>query len=1419
MSRQMQFHAPATKTISHIEFGTMSPVDIQRVSDVRVYSKDLYSARNRRMPSPYGPLDRKMGAFDKAIPCSTCSEQLRDCAGHFGHIELELPCFHIGYFKATLNILQRICKTCSRVLLRTDQLLSFSERLQDPTLEAVHWRAIIKEVGEIAKKTFVCPHCGAQNGIVKKVNPLKLIHEVYTKKFPKAKAEFHRLFENAKQEVRKNLAQEKAQGVLNPLVVFNIFKQIPDSDCLVLDVSGRPEDLLLTSVICPPGCVRPSVMRNDSSSSEDPLTTQLSEILILNDVIHQYLSDPTKRKGEAGGQRLEKIMVSWEDLQIRTAILYNGTLTTLVQSSKTPRKAVRGFYQRLKGKQGRFRGNLSGKRVNFSGRTVISPDPNLGVDEVAVPYHVCKILTYPERATRHNIGKLRELIVNGPNKYPGAVTVERFDGSTDLRFGNRKKIAQDLKHGHIVHRHLQEGDFVLFNRQPSLHRMSIMCHKAKPRPWRTFRFNECVCKPYNADFDGDEMNLHVPQTEEARAEAANILLTKHNLCTPCNGEMLISATQDFITGAYLITSKNVFLTRAEISQLACYLGDAQLLVNLPPPAIIKPACLWTGKQIVSVMIKPCFADPTEVYVEGKNKSYAKKIVEERYGSNPTQGEKSMCPMDGWVIIKCSQLICGFLDKALVSASKDGIFYSLLSHYGATSAAESMKRLSKLTTRYLMERGFSIGIEDVTPDIELRRRKKALVADGYGKCDNHIASLKDGSIKCEPGQTPEETAEGLIKGDLNKVREEAGKMCRETLLRHNAPKIMAKCGSKGSDLNIAQMIACVGQQIINGSRIPNGFENRPLPHFERGEKRPQAKGFVSNSFYSGLTPTEFFFHTMSGREGLVDTAVKTAETGYMQRRLVKALEDLCVHYDSTVRSSNRSVIQFCYGDDSMDPQLQQTDDCSVNLSLLFNLVRNLSTLQEDRLPLFPQEIEDICEEVIASKEGDPFRPPLCPDGILQGRAEHFYLDTVREFVRGLADGAAQTREKFGLPKNEYGAGELQEIELFVCSAMDRVTKSVLVEFVTRALSLFIANMIDGGTAVGAIAAQSIGEPGTQMTLRTFHFAGIAAMNVTLGVPRIKEIINASKSISTPIITVPLRESTELACAQRVKSIIEATKLEEVAKKFQIRCTDAGSFIFVELDSHLIANLLLDISINDVATAILTHRGLKLKPNDITISSPTILYISPPSDPKKVSNSFSMLMALYYALGDVVVTGLPNINRAIVSKQNDGTLSLGISGTNLLGVMATEGVVGEKVICNHIMEVERILGIEAARTTIIKELKKVMDVYGIKVDSRHTALVSDLMTFKGEVLGITRFGIAKMKDSVFMLASFEKTIDHLFDAAMRGTRDPMEGVSECIIVGKPMKLGTGAFSILQSPTGATKPKQRKLLFDVANYHTSP
>ncbi|GMM34106.1 DNA-directed RNA polymerase III core subunit [Saccharomycopsis crataegensis] len=1430
------------KTIKSIEFAALSSSEIIQQSEVEVATSDLFDLTSgARKAKSNGALDLRMGVSSKGAICQTCKGSLATCQGHFGHVRLALPVFHVGYFKQIINILKSICKSCSKILLTEDDKISFLKELRKPHTDNLRRMTILKKIIKQCEKQRRCLHCGALNGSVKKAgtgssnSALKILHVTFRwigKKVPPEKEEWDEQFDSY---LEHNLESapfiKRAVDDMNPLKVLNLFKLIVPNELELLGINpergGRPENYIWRYLPVPPSCIRPSVVMMDSSN-EDDLTVKLAEIITVSSIIRVALEK---------GILINKLMGHWDYLQaciamyINSDIVINANPETAFGGAASKPKQIRGFCQRLKGKQGRFRGNLSGKRVDFSGRTVISPDPNLSIEEVAVPDRVAKVLTYPEKCTRYNREKLQKLIINGPDVHPGAnylLVNGDSENRRNLKFGNRENLAKNLKYGDILERHIEDGDIVLFNRQPSLHRLSILSHYARVKPWRTFRFNECVCTPYNADFDGDEMNLHVPQTEEARTEAINLMGVKHNLLTPKSGEPIIAATQDFITGSYLISHKDTYFDRAGFTQILSMMSDANLHFDIPPPAIMKPACLWTGKQVFSLLIKPNRHSHVKINLDAKNKTFFKPLR--------SDWPNEMSPNDGFVVIRNSEILSGVMDKSVLGDGKKlSVFYTILRDFGADEAIKSMNRMAKMCARYLANRGFSIGINDVMPPNKLQLEKDKMVQNAYDECDKLIKLYNQGKLETQPGCNEEQTLEAKIGGILSKVRDALGDVATKELDRLNAPLVMATCGSKGSVVNVSQMVAVVGQQIISGHRVPDGFQDRSLPHFPKRSKTPQSKGFVKNSFFSGLTPPEFLFHAISGREGLVDTAVKTAETGYMSRRLMKSLEDLSLKYDNTVRNSSDGVVQFIYGGDGLDPFDMEGDAKPVDFKRTWDHVYNITYSSGDR-GLYPFQVMEATNKILNKYEDsldryDNMGKLITDASVIDNDefadrfdSEREFYQSIRDFVQQKCDRLARVRKTRNLqelsdcPGDEFKKVDWDEIATDEAKSYVRqlslITKSMIDSFIKTCISKYSKAKVEPGTAVGAIGAQSIGEPGTQMTLKTFHFAGVASMNVTLGVPRIKEIINASKDISTPIITANLVNDSDERAARVVKGRIEKTKLGDISSYIQDVYSETQTYIEVKLDLKTIERLQLELTVEEVVTAIL--KAPKLKITDVHAFGKNKVQVVVFNGGSKTSSTaskmtdketFFRVQHLCRELPNVTVKGLQDVSRAVINiNESTNKNELLIEGFGLKEVMSTNGIIGTKTYSNHILEVYKVLGIEAARARIIYEIDYTMSTHGMSVDPRHIQLLGDVMTYKGEILGITRNGLAKMRDSVLQLASFEKTTDHLFDAAFYMKKDNIEGVSECIILGQTMNIGTGAFQLVQrSNIKELKPKQ--------------
>ncbi|RMD40980.1 hypothetical protein DV735_g4155, partial [Chaetothyriales sp. CBS 134920] len=1504
----------APKVIKALQFGVFSDQDIVNRSQVQLADRRLFDLNKGRAYAEFGPLDPRLGISGKHDICKTCGERLQQCNGHFGHVALVLPVFHVGYFKKVIQILQSICKECSAILLPESERRRFLSALRRAEGDGLRMAGIIHKVAALCKKAKTCFECGAVNGVVRKAGSaaLKISHDKFktfnsstsAKKVPPVeKILFDESFVNARQhnsELDKHL--KKAQDDLNALRVLKLFRRVKDADRELLGLrKADPSSFLWRYVPAPPVCIRPSVGQ-EGSSTEDDITAKLGDIINANNLLREAL---------AKGAPVQSLVEHWDYLGLQLAMYINSDVPGLAKAESG--RSIRGFVQRLKGKQGRFRGNLSGKRVDFSGRTVISPDPNLAINEVAVPILVAKNMTYPEVVTTHNLKKLRQRVQNGASQWPGANFVLK-KGSEYLRimlkFANRDNVAKDLKYGDIVERHLEDGDVVLFNRQPSLHKLSILSHYVRVRPHRTFRLNECVCNPYNADFDGDEMNLHVPQTEEARTEAVQLMGVKHNLVTPKNGEPIIAAIQDFITASYLLSSLDVFYDRKTFATICAGMFETHETFELPPPSILKPQCLWTGKQVFNVLMRPNKQSNIMVNLEASCRDH----------KDYHPGLHRDLQDDSYLRVYNSEVMCGRMDKATVGAGKkNSLFYVLYRDFGPDAATRCMNRISKLCARWLGNQGFSVGISDVTPPDMLKKTKSDMIGDVFNQCAQFVVDSKAGKLKRRPGLDDAGTLEAEQVRVLSTVRTNIASILTSQLSKNNSPMVMATSGSKGSAVNVTQMAALLGQQDIEGKRVQDGFQDRTLPHFPKHERSPPSKGFVSNSFFSGLLPYEFLFHAIGGRVGLVDTAVKTAETGYMSRRLMKSLEDLSAQYDRTVRNSESHIVQFRFGDDELDPVDMEASAKPVDFDRTFAHVEATTYKLEDE-GLRRAEIESILESKLSVKRKELTRRGL--DGtelrydadedqdVDQHESARTFLRSINDFIMGKvalfeaareekqsteptppsatsgtkrkkaeADDAEPEEEASGsrrapraaaaaakgAKKAKLAPSDGKEVVKGLAgpSTKDRfeltckISEKTLKAFVDLCLEKYEKARTEPGHAVGAVGAQSIGEPGTQMTLKTFHFAGVAGMSLTAGVPRIKEIINASKEISTPVITCRLERRRDLSIpeglARVVKGRIECLYLEDVTSYIQIsHSIDRPSCLYVKISTDTIDELGLDITIDTICEKIRTHKrikGGKLRiqvrgKDQIKLSADSGFKISGRGRGSKADEgSQEMLLHLQLLrriLPGIHIAGHPLASRAVVMAEDDPMsdqirakrIELGLEESGKPAEVDTAPVAkqeestrsvspeasrkgkgqsrkGEPAIkieddsvnpyattTNSVVETLRVLGIEAARSKIITEIQEVTK--DLSIDPRHMYLLSDVMTYKGEVLGITRFGLAKMRDSVLQLASFEKTADHVFDAGVMGKSDGVKGVSECVIVGKAMGVGTGAVEVVRGIT---------------------
>ena len=851
-----------SKKVSSITFGLMSPRQIKKISVAKIVTPELYDKEG--YPVDGGLMDIRLGVIDPGLRCKTCGGRLKECPGHFGYIELARPVMHIEYIKIIHNFLRCTCKECGRILAAEEKIKTHLEKI----------KVIEREKGTKAKKKLTtlfinsiknitkCPHCNAKQGKIKIEKPSVLL-------------------EDGKR--------------INPIEARARLERISDDDVIALGVNpyyARPEWAILTIMGIPPVTTRPSITLESGERSEDDLTHKLGDIVRINQRLFENIN--------AGAPEII-IEDLWDLLQYHVTTFFNNGVSSLPPARHRSGQPLKTLTERIKSKEGRFRHNLAGKRVNFSARTFISPDPKIKFNEVGVPISIAMNLTIPERVTEWNIDWLKEFMKRGPHVYPGANYVVRPDGK-------RKKITEEtleplleeIQPGFIVERQLLDGDISIFNRQPSLHRMSIMCHRVKVLPGRSFRLNPAVCTPYNADFDGDEMNLHIPQTEEARSEAELLMSVQYHIITPKNGLNVIGSIHDSISGNYILT-KYLEFDKKEAIDVLMSVGVKDL------DKFRKFGDIVDGKEVFSTLL------PKDFDFTGHTNEYM-------------EGEQN--PPESIVKVRKGKMISGIIDKATIGEENGSLIRALYAKYDELTGIGILSKIFRLGIEVLLRNGFTTSISDTDLPEKATKQHEVLLEEAYEKVEEVTKKFKDGKLEALPGRTEEQTVEIKILEILNKVRNTIGKNVSAIADENNPTIIMATSGAQGSSLNLALMAACVGQQSLGNQRIKNGYKDRTLTIFKKGDLSPSAKGFVKKGYKHGLNPSEFFFSAMTGRDGLMDTALRTPKSGYLYRRLANALQDLKVEYDFTVRDANRGIIQFNYGEDDLD--VSKTEGGKINI---------------------------------------------------------------------------------------------------------------------------------------------------------------------------------------------------------------------------------------------------------------------------------------------------------------------------------------------------------------------------------------------------------------------------------------------------------------------------------------------------------
>ncbi|KAJ3269980.1 hypothetical protein HDV01_000743 [Terramyces sp. JEL0728] len=1256
--------------------------------------------------------------------------------------------------------------------------------------------------------------------------------------------------------------------------------------------TSNPNMFFLEVVAVTPSKFRPVSVVGDQMF-EHPQNIYLSDIIKANIQI-QDISQMEKSWQETNANEDPKLKALKADDFLKRKvdgwIKLQESVNYLIDSDKAPAP---------KKKEGLFRKHMMGKRVNYAARSVISPDPYIETNEIGIPPVFAKKLTYPEPVIPHNVKEMRACVINGPDIWPGATHIQNEDGTlTSLGafdIAGRTALANQLltpslQTGHSstshqfkntnkkVYRHLRNGDFLLLNRQPTLHKPSIMAHTARVLPGeRTIRMHYANCNTYNADFDGDEMNAHFPQNEIARAEAMVIARTDQQYLVPTDGGVLRGLIQDHVDAGVDMCSRDSFFKREEYIQLvyaglresnsAASIGNGNIetpivfgvdgRLILQPPTILKPVPRWTGKQIISTILDN---------ITPQDRSRLNLISKSRI---PAKQWGPTAPEEQQVIIMDGDLLTGILDKSQFGASGNGLVHAIYEVYGPPYAGKLLSILGRLFTAYLQSVGFSCRMDDLllTPEGDKVRRDLINSASkiGYEASSEYVnqKNVKNIKLGLELVLRDSEKMAGLdsaMKTRTNKVTSEIISSCVPDLLYKPFPRnnmqVMTVSGAKGSSVNVSQISCLLGQQELEGKRVPTMVSGKTLPSFTAFDTSARSGGYITGRFLTGIKPQEYYFHCMAGREGLIDTAVKTSRSGYLQRCLIKHLEGIRVHYDQTVRDLDGSILQFHYGEDSLDVCKQTTlkkfDFNALNYHALisrYNPGSIADKVEEDKVRKFVKKHKK------KGIEHDPILSLFSPSRFIGAVSEAFKSkldDYIKKNPSKLIAGSNSDRQTWSCPLIEP----------------DRFKMLMNLKY--------MHSLVEPGESVGLLAAQSIGEPSTQMTLNTFHFAGFGAKNVTLGIPRLREIImTASSSIKTPLMRLPLKDNVSEAKGNELCEEISRLVLSQIMQNVTVTET------LVPKSYSQPRSKLLKIKLE-----FWHQKHYKLQYN-ITISKLADILEKSFVPALERAISRDLKGRLRKDVNDIENIGVGVVEKAAPSKggdedepaaektveeqsdsgedtdnENDGDattskgkakrkqqstyeedeedqersdneeadeaqdeqedrivdsskyvsgfkfdkstgqiceisvkVNLGTEGCNLRGMWDYSDYIDiSKIYTNDISAILRTYGVEAARSAITQEIASVFGVYGIDVDPRHLSLIGDYMTFEGGYKPFNRMGMDS-NTSPFTQMSYERTTHFLNTATLTGDFDPLDSPSARIALGKVVKGGTGSFDVLQ------------------------
>jgi len=1456
--------APVRPT--RLRFGILSAEEIRRMSVCEVTETALYY---RGLPASGGLLDSLMGTVDRRHLCATCMRDARTCQGHTGHIELAFPVYHIGFIDTVLRTLRTTCFFCSRVCVLASDVAAIVGRGRSIGVEEgegddgvkgrgdgeggrdteLSGKARLNALHAALRTKKTCPHCKLGRPTYARV-PLG-IHIEWPDDF----------------EWLDDSERAYCTAPFTAREALSILQNLSDDDVSLLGFHPRlshPANMIVQNLVVPPPCTRPAIYSSEGSRSrgQNELTSRLLEILRRSHELKAFVlsaSTPSASTAEVESEvrpLVPQVEITPEFVERLSRLQYEVFL--LVSSNlRIPKPAGMGrsggagtsksLTDRLKGKEGRVRGNLMGKRVDFSARCVITPDAYFECDRVGVPYKIALKLTIPETVNVRNIQLLRERVRRGASTVDGASTVISRDDGVVTELGackhppRRAEVAERLRPGDVVERFLQDDDVVVFNRQPSLHMYGMQAHRVRLMPGHTFRLSLVAAAPYNADFDGDEMNLHVPQSKLASAECATLMAVAQNCVGSQSNRPVMGIVQDSLLGVHLLTQDHTLFDRAH----ACRVVGTMRHVRhtLPPAALVivrtsrsrsrskRMTGVWTGRQVFSMLLPPT------LHIDGTLPSASTTCASEPASES---WRNSTLP----VVVRAGQMLCGVLAKAHVGTAAGGIVDVLCREFGGVACMRFMADVQRLTHAFLLQRGHHVGIDDVMLSDEGQRRVNERLAKATRLCDEIQREVADAPVDVV------HTAERAVLRLLSKMLLQTGGVVNECMSDDNAIRRMVNAGSKGSFINLSQICASLGQQSLEGRRIVADKGSRTLPFFAHTDLGLASRGMVFNSFALGLAPTELFYHAIGGREGLVDTAVKTSQTGYLQRRMNKSMEDHTVDDRGYVRNSMGDVVSFRWGSDGLHPARVER----VRLALLAESEGSIrrrfafDSSVADEVVRRRREIMCTKTHVLVSEFDArvllPFHPLRLRQQIDRAAAATA-APAASASTHGCTSVSSRTRVSPTWP--ELDAALPHAVYLAMADVFEyAIRKDVGVESFDALVSTVRARVdvaaSTRGESVGSIAAQSIGEPCTQMTLNTFHYAGCSAKNVTMGIPRLKELIDASRTCRTPCTTVRFYPpfATSAHVAEYFASTLPLTRLSDVVASTEI-CERGLD------DHHPWLELQRDIDLATASTYVIRfmlHQPLlktrritppmvrrilsdRLRGRAIVTSSETnavdwVIRIHLAEVKKMVEKGGLDETILCHRvasalLDTVLISGHTEIASAQMAEsavfrleaENDEATSTSTSsqspvqaseyvvhayGHFLSDCVASECIDWTRCTSNDVWEVYDMLGVEACAHVLFDQLKAVVSFDGTYVDDRHMMLIVDTICRNGSLMPLNRHGINRGDSSPLMKCSFEETIDVLCEAALFAESENAKGVTASIMTGQMAALGTGCVDVL-------------------------